>query len=77
MATNYTVTAPNSAFVGTVAGVDFVKGKAEATDLSGNVRAFFARHGYEVVKKAARQAPVKKDDDKGGDTKPPADKKTE
>lgn len=75
MAINYTITAPNPAFVGTVAGVDFVKGKAEAADLTGNVRAFFARHGYEVVKKTARQAPAKKDDDKGGDTKPPADLK--
>lgn len=61
MATTYSITAKNPEFAGEVAGVDFARGVGEATDPAPHVLAYFARHGYEVVKKGGRKAPAKTD----------------
>lgn len=47
--TGTTITAPVKGFTGSVAGVEFVKGKAtDVTDVA--ALAYFGRHGYKVEK---------------------------
>lgn len=52
MATSHKIETPVEGYTGTVAGVDFVKGKGRTGDPS--ALAYFRRHGYTIDGKSAR-----------------------